>query len=322
MIGQYKAGTLTLKPGCTAEQTLEAVVNGELGSIRNQVGKMCEERMPWMNKPRIMAQCGSKGSAINMCQMMACVGQQNVGGARIKDGFVKRTLPHFQKDSKDPKARGFVENSFYSGLDPPEFFFHTMAGREGLVDTAVKTAETGYMQRRLMKALEDLSLKYDLTVRTSSGDVVQFMFGDDGLNPVKMEGTNSKVFDFDYVLAHCEHVLRSPRAVVDGEVKPAWVARLEAGMERRTDGKRRRTGELGWPVDLLQLPSLPEKGLRECAPIPRDEAEKQDARFRARPLLPAELDQVAEPYAERFVSWIKQAHEGTDLHIDHMRDGP
>ena len=82
-----------------------------------------------------------------------------MGGQRIKDGFVNRTLPHFPKGSKEPKSRGFVANSFYTGLEPPEFFFHTMGGREGLVDTAVKTAETGYMQRRLMKALEDLALK-------------------------------------------------------------------------------------------------------------------------------------------------------------------
>ncbi|OLQ09979.1 DNA-directed RNA polymerase III subunit rpc1 [Symbiodinium microadriaticum] len=178
-IGQYNKGTLENKPGCNAEQTLEALVNGELGRIRDLVGGMCEEKLAFFNKPRIMATCGSKGSPINLCQMMACVGQQNVGGQRIKDGFVNRTLPHFPKGSKEPKSRGFVANSFYTGLEPPEFFFHTMGGREGLVDTAVKTAETGYMQRRLMKALEDLALKqYDLTVRTSNSDVVQFAFGD------------------------------------------------------------------------------------------------------------------------------------------------
>merc|ERR1719223_748327 len=152
---------------------------------------MCEERLNFFNKPRIMATCGSKGSAINLCQMMACVGQQNVGGARIKNGFVNRTLPHFLKGSKEPKARGFVENSFYTGLEPPEFFFHTMGGREGLVDTAVKTAETGYMARRLMKALECLTAQYDGTVRNSEGEVVQFAFGDDGLNPARMEGSSS-----------------------------------------------------------------------------------------------------------------------------------
>lgn len=98
-----------------------------------------------------MAECGSKGSPLNISQMMACVGQQAVGGNRIENGFVNRTLPHFEYHSLTPPAKGFVANSFYTGLSPTEFFFHTMGGREGLVDTAVKTAETGYMARRLMK---------------------------------------------------------------------------------------------------------------------------------------------------------------------------
>lgn len=92
----------------------------------------------------------------------------------MPNGFFDRSLPHFEHDSKYPASKGFVKNSFYSGLTPTEFFFHTVGGREGLVDTAVKTAETGYMQRRLMKALEDLSVKYDNTVRTSMEHIIQF----------------------------------------------------------------------------------------------------------------------------------------------------
>ena len=111
------------------------------------------------NAPLSMAQCGSKGSPLNISQMISCLGQQSVGGARIQDGFANRTLPHFPGGSLLPDAKGFVANSFYSGLTATEFFFHTMGGREGLVDTAVKTAETGYMARRLMKALEDLSMQ-------------------------------------------------------------------------------------------------------------------------------------------------------------------
>ena len=83
--------------------------------------------------------------------MIACVGQQAISGSRVPNGFEDRALPHFPRHAKDPAARGFVGNSFYSGLTPTEFFLHTMGGREGLVDTAVKTAETGYMQRRLVK---------------------------------------------------------------------------------------------------------------------------------------------------------------------------
>src|ERR1700751_3925631 len=115
-------------------------------------------------------------------QMMACVGQQNVEGKRIPFGFKDRTLPHFTKDDYGPESRGFVENSYLRGLTPQEFFFHAMGGREGLIDTAVKTAETGYIQRRLVKALEDVMVKYDGTIRNSLGDVIQFSYGEDGMD--------------------------------------------------------------------------------------------------------------------------------------------
>jgi DNA-directed RNA polymerase III subunit RPC1 len=119
--------------------------------------------------------------------MVAIVGQQIIGGRRVPDGFQDRSLPHFEKSSKDPASKGFVSNSFYTGLTATEFLLHAISGREGLVDTAVKTAETGYMQRRLMKALEDLTTQYDLSVRTSVGGVVQFTYGNDALDPAAME---------------------------------------------------------------------------------------------------------------------------------------
>lgn len=125
---------------------------------------------------------------INVAQMVACVGQQIIAGKRVQNGFVDRSLPHFPKKSRAPGSKGFVRNSFFSGLTPTEFLCHAISGREGLVDTAVKTAETGYMSRRLMKALEDLSAHYDISVRNSVGGVVQFTYGDDGLDPACLEG--------------------------------------------------------------------------------------------------------------------------------------
>jgi DNA-directed RNA polymerase II subunit RPB1 len=119
--------------------------------------------------------------------MIACVGQQNVEGKRIPFGFQKRTLPHFTKDDYGPESRGFVENSYLRGLTPQEFFFHAMGGREGLIDTAVKTSETGYIQRRLVKAMEDVSVKYDGSMRNSQGDVIQFVYGEDGMDAVWVE---------------------------------------------------------------------------------------------------------------------------------------
>ena len=164
LIELYNAGTIKLKPGCNALQSLESEVNGILGRIREKCGQEAMNTLHHRNAPLSMAQCGSKGSPLNISQMISCLGQQSVGGSRIQDGFVNRTLPHFHVGSLLPDAKGFVGNSFYSGLTATEFFFHTMGGREGLVDTAVKTAETGYMARRLMKALEDLSMQYDMTV--------------------------------------------------------------------------------------------------------------------------------------------------------------
>ncbi|XP_029885639.1 DNA-directed RNA polymerase III subunit RPC1 isoform X6 [Aquila chrysaetos chrysaetos] len=145
-IEALNTGKLQQQPGCTAEETLEALILKELSVIRDHAGSACLRELDKSNSPLIMALCGSKGSFINISQMIACVGQQAISGSRVPDGFENRSLPHFEKHSKLPAAKGFVANSFYSGLTPTEFFFHTMAGREGLVDTAVKTAETGYMQ--------------------------------------------------------------------------------------------------------------------------------------------------------------------------------
>ncbi|KAJ2944679.1 hypothetical protein O0L34_g4036 [Tuta absoluta] len=150
---EMEKGTLQCQPGCSMEETLEAVMLSELSSIRELAAKACFRELHPTNAPLIMAQSGSKGSNINISQMIACVGQQALNGKRVPNGFEDRSLPHFERHSKIPAARGFVENSFYSGLTPTEFFFHTMGGREGLVDTAVKTAETGYLQRRLVKVI-------------------------------------------------------------------------------------------------------------------------------------------------------------------------
>ncbi|XP_050018843.1 DNA-directed RNA polymerase II subunit RPB1 [Alexandromys fortis] len=141
--------------------------------------------------------------------VIAVVGQQNVEGKRIPFGFKHRTLPHFIKDDYGPESRGFVENSYLAGLTPTEFFFHAMGGREGLIDTAVKTAETGYIQRRLIKSMESVMVKYDATVRNSINQVVQLRYGEDGLAGESVEFQNlatlkpsnkafEKKFRFDY----------------------------------------------------------------------------------------------------------------------------
>lgn len=169
-------------PGMNIRDTFENLVLKALNSARDTAGSDTEKSLKDLNGAIQMARSGSKGSNINISQMTAVVGQQSVEGKRIPFGFKYRTLPHFTKDDYSPESRGFVENSYLRGLTPQEFFFHAMAGREGLIDTAVKTAETGYIQRRLVKALEDVMAKYDGTVRNSLGDIIQFCYGEDGLD--------------------------------------------------------------------------------------------------------------------------------------------
>ncbi|KAG5945840.1 hypothetical protein E4U59_005038 [Claviceps monticola] len=187
LTAQATANELEALPGMNVRATFENKVSMALNSARDQAGTTTQRSLKDSNNAVTMAESGSKGSSINISQMTALVGQQIVEGKRIPFGFKYRTLPHFTKDDYSPEARGFVENSYLRGLTPSEFFFHAMAGREGLIDTAVKTAETGYIQRRLVKALEDLSAQYDGTVRNSLGDVVQFLYGEDGLDAMCIE---------------------------------------------------------------------------------------------------------------------------------------
>ncbi|KAH6692661.1 DNA-directed RNA polymerase II subunit RPB1 [Plectosphaerella plurivora] len=174
-------------PGMNIRETFESKVSRALNTARDKAGTTTQKSLKDINNAVTMALSGSKGSSINISQMTALVGQQIVEGKRIPFGFKYRTLPHFTKDDYSPESRGFVENSYLRGLTPSEFFFHAMAGREGLIDTAVKTAETGYIQRRLVKALEDVSVKYDGTVRNSLGDILQFLYGEDGLDAIYIE---------------------------------------------------------------------------------------------------------------------------------------
>lgn len=178
-----KAHNMELEPtpGNTLRQTFENKVNRILNDARDKTGGSAKKSLTEYNNLKAMVVSGSKGSNINISQVIACVGQQNVEGKRIPYGFRKRTLPHFIKDDYGPESRGFVENSYLAGLTPSEFYFHAMGGREGLIDTAVKTAETGYIQRRLIKAMESVMVNYDGTVRNSVGQLIQLRYGEDGL---------------------------------------------------------------------------------------------------------------------------------------------
>ncbi|ETN67346.1 DNA-directed RNA polymerase II largest subunit [Anopheles darlingi] len=202
-----KAHNMELEPtpGNTLRQTFENQVNRILNDARDKTGGSAKKSLTEYNNLKAMVVSGSKGSNINISQVIACVGQQNVEGKRIPFGFRKRTLPHFIKDDYGPESRGFVENSYLAGLTPTEFYFHAMGGREGLIDTAVKTAETGYIQRRLIKAMESVMVNYDGTVRNSVGQLIQLRYGEDGLCGEAVEFQNlptiklsNKVFEKRY----------------------------------------------------------------------------------------------------------------------------
>lgn len=179
----YNSGELESLPGRSLRETLEMRIMEVLAESRDAAGATAEEFLGLDNHAVIMARIGARGSMLNLTQMAACVGQQSVRGERLSRGYRGRTLTHFKHGDLGADARGFVGASYKDGLGPLEFFFHAMGGREGLVDTAVRTAQSGYMQRRLINALQDLRVEYDGTVRDDRGAIVQFTYGEDGVDP-------------------------------------------------------------------------------------------------------------------------------------------
>jgi DNA-directed RNA polymerase II subunit RPB1 len=183
-------GILENNSGRTNAQEFEIQVGNILNDATSQTGKIGVKSLDESNRFVKIVKSGSKGSMLNISQMISCLGQQSVDGKRVPYGFDNRTLPHFKKFDDSPEARGFVKNSYISGLTAPELFFHAMGGRMGLIDTAVKTSQTGYIQRRLVKGLEDLKVEYDGTVRNNMGKIVQFTYGEDGVDTTRVENQN------------------------------------------------------------------------------------------------------------------------------------
>ncbi len=187
LIESYRAGTLERLPGQSLEESLEIRIMNELSTARDQAGEFAEQYLQTDNSGVIMTKTGARGSMLNITQMTASVGQQSIRGQRIRRGYRNRALTFFEPGDRGPEARGFVDASYKDGLNPIEFFFHAMGGREGLVDTAVRTQQSGYMQRRLINALEHLRVEYDGTVRDSRGDIIQFTYGEDGVDTAKSD---------------------------------------------------------------------------------------------------------------------------------------
>tara|TARA_Y100000310_G_C20606646_1_gene775840 strand:+ start:43 stop:1302 length:1260 start_codon:yes stop_codon:yes gene_type:complete len=187
LINLYKDNKFESFPGKSLKETLELRILEVLNKARNETGQIVADFAEKKSHTMVMAQSGSRGNLLNLAQMAACVGQQAMRGKRIDKGFDERTLSTFKKQDLSPEARGFISNGFKSGLTPTEFFFGAMTGRDSLMDTALRTPKSGYLYRRLANALQDLKVEYDGTVRDASNKIIQFEYGEDGVDVSKSE---------------------------------------------------------------------------------------------------------------------------------------
>ncbi|MCX8202542.1 MAG: DNA-directed RNA polymerase subunit A' [Candidatus Micrarchaeota archaeon] len=192
-IMQYKNKTLEREPGKSLKETLESKSVKTLGDIRNDMSKLLEEDLGQENKAIVIAKIGARGSIINVTQMSGAIAQQVVREKRLHRGYRYRPLSHFKQKDLSAVARGFIKSNFLEGLNPIEYFFQSMSARESIVNTAIRTARSGYMQRRMMNALQDLVVKEDYTVRDGSGRIVQVIYGGDGKDTMKIKKINEEL---------------------------------------------------------------------------------------------------------------------------------
>ncbi|KAL2077653.1 hypothetical protein ACEWY4_027157 [Coilia grayii] len=219
----------------------------EVNQVNNNINKVCMplglHRSFPENNLQLMVQSGAKGSTVNTMQISCLLGQIELEGRRPPLMPSGKSLPCFQPYDSAPRSGGFVSGRFLTGIKPPEFFFHCMAGREGLVDTAVKTSRSGYLQRCVIKHLEGLVVQYDLTVRDSDGSVVQFLYGEDGLDVPKTQFLQPRQFPFikdNYEVIRKSKCLDEVLSKMDCSVSAnhqkaikKWLAKREKGSPRQ-----------------------------------------------------------------------------------------
>jgi DNA-directed RNA polymerase subunit A' len=181
IISSYNNGELEQIPGKTLEESREIKILQTLNEVRTKIGAIVKTEFPDKNPASSMIKSGGAGNAMQITQMASCVGQQAFMGGRVNIGYNDRTLSFFKKDDLSPKAHGFIRSSFIRGLRPDEFFFQAITGRDSLMDTGLRTPKSGYLYRRLASALQDIRVEYDKTVRDSNNNIIEFKFGDDGI---------------------------------------------------------------------------------------------------------------------------------------------
>ena len=253
LVEQYRKGKLEQMPGRSVEETLEVMVRRELGQARDKAGEIAGRFLGLENPAVILAKSGARGSMLNLTQMAGAVGQQSVRGERLMRGYFNRTLPHFERGDLGSAARGFVSSSYKRGLSPTEYFFHSMGGRESLVDTAVRTSRSGYMQRRLINALEDLKVAEDRTVRNTAGTVIEFDYGEDGIDPTR--SYQGAAVSLDEVVSQIlgRRVRSSDERRPDGPAGTPPVTEeemdLQAEAQLEEEGEEEETEEFGAPEE-------------------------------------------------------------------------
>ncbi|MFH1823279.1 MAG: DNA-directed RNA polymerase subunit A' [archaeon] len=193
IIDDYYAGKIEILPGKTMEETREIKILQVLNEIRTKVSEVVRKSIKKTNPLYIMMVCGGRGNLLFVTQMSNVVGQQALWAKRINFGYHNRTLSFYKENDLSAKAGGFVESGFLKGLNPAEFFFISITGRDGLMDTALRTPKSGYLYRRLRSALEDIRIEYDGTVRDSNSNIIQFEYGEDGVEVSKMHLKDNQI---------------------------------------------------------------------------------------------------------------------------------
>jgi len=188
------------RPGRTPHETLEENILTILDAAKAETGNVAKAQLGDDNSAVLMATSGARGSMDNLAMMAGSIGQPKVRGKRLERGYQDRVLSHFPRKVKGSKEKGFVSSSFKRGLEPTEFFMLSVSGRESLVDTAVRTSKSGYMQRRLINAMDDLKVANDVkaSVRNTANRIIQFEYGEDGTDPARSR--KGSPFDVDQVL--------------------------------------------------------------------------------------------------------------------------
>ncbi|KNC24906.1 DNA-directed RNA polymerase I subunit RPA1 [Lucilia cuprina] len=223
-----------------------------LDNYTNDINKTCLPdglitKFP-SNNLQLMVLSGAKGSMVNTMQISCMLGQIELEGKRPPLMISGKSLPSFTSFETSPKSGGYIDGRFLTGIQPQDFFFHCMAGREGLIDTAVKTSRSGYLQRCLIKHLEGLTINYDLTVRDSDNTVVQYLYGEDGLDILKSKFFDSK-FGTDF-LTQNSSVILSPQELskIKNEEELSKVQRhnkkLRTWLKKRSSAAKAHTKHL------------------------------------------------------------------------------